>query len=207
MQTQCSLQVRGRGLHDSEKLEKAGTADFRKHPARKVGTRSGQCRPEVRGRFAFPGAPNPRICSISRFGYIFPAIFPGLSQSFPQEPPNRPRKQPQPSRGNSHSLLEFPEWQIKIILDIFSYRYRYREILLLNYSSMNSYIRGGNVVVEHISLGLRKHRGDLEWIFALDNPSHRVDALWVVSLEVPRTEMVSLQVFVGQHRNIGIQEQ
>ena len=34
-----------------------------------------------------------------------------------------------------------------------------------------------------------------------------VDALWVVSLEVPTTEMVSLQVFVGQHRNVGIQQQ
>ena len=49
-------------------------------------------------RFAFPGARNPRIYSISRFGKFFPAIFPGLSRSFPREPPNRPRKQPQPSR-------------------------------------------------------------------------------------------------------------
>ena len=79
-------------------LEKAGTVDFKKHPARKVGTRSRQCRPKVPGRFAFPGARNPRICSISRSGKIFPAIFPGLSRSFPGEPPNRPRKQPQPSR-------------------------------------------------------------------------------------------------------------
>ena len=82
----------------SEKLEKAGTVDFKKHPARKVGTRSGQGRPKVPGRFAFPGARNPRICSISRSGKNFPAIFPGLSRSFPGEPPNRPRKQPQPSR-------------------------------------------------------------------------------------------------------------
>ena len=37
--------------------------------------------------------------------------------------------------------------------------------------------------------------------FYLENPSHRVDGLWVVSLEAPTTEMISLQVFVGQHRN------
>ena len=82
----------------SEKLEKAGTVDFRKHPARKVGTRSRQCGPKVPGRFAFPGARNPGICSTSRFGKHFPAIFPGLSRSFPGEPSDRPRKQPQPSR-------------------------------------------------------------------------------------------------------------
>ena len=63
-----------------------------------MGTRSGQCGPKVPGRLAFPGVPNPRIYSISRFGKMFPAIFPGLSRSFPGEPPNRPRKQPQPSR-------------------------------------------------------------------------------------------------------------
>ena len=38
--------------------------------------------------------------------------------------------------------------------------------------------------------------------FHLENPSHRVDGLWIVSLEAPTTEMVSLQVFVGQHRNL-----
>ena len=85
-------------LQCSEKLEKAGTVDFKKHPARKVGTRSRQCGPKVPGRFALPGARNPRICSISRFGKISPAVFPGLSRSFPREPPNRPQKQPQPSR-------------------------------------------------------------------------------------------------------------
>ena len=84
--------------YSSEKLEKAGTVDFKKHPARKVGIRSRQCGPKVPGRFAFPGARNPRIGSISRFGKNFPAIFPGLSWSFPGEPPNRPRKQPQPSQ-------------------------------------------------------------------------------------------------------------
>ena len=39
---------------DSEKLEKAGTVDLKKHPARKVGTRPQQCGPKVPGRFAFP---------------------------------------------------------------------------------------------------------------------------------------------------------
>ena len=82
----------------SEKLEKAGTVDFEKHPARKVGTRSRQCGPEVPGRFAFLGAPNPRIWSIWRFGKKFPAIFPEFSRDFPPELPQRPQKQPQPSR-------------------------------------------------------------------------------------------------------------
>ena len=69
----------------------------KKHPARKVGTRSRQCRPKVPGRFAFPGDRNPRICSISRFKKTFPAIFPRTFPEFSsgREPPNRPRKQPQ----------------------------------------------------------------------------------------------------------------
>ena len=70
------------------------------HPARKVGT-SRQRGPRAPGGFDFPGAPNPRMYCISRFGNIFPAIFPALSRSFLQEPPNRP--------GNSHSLLDFSE--------------------------------------------------------------------------------------------------
>ena len=90
----------------SEKLEKAGTVNFKKHPARKVGTRSRQCGPKVPGRFALPGAPNPRICSISRFGKFFPAIFPNRSRSFPREPLNRPRKQPQPSRVSDDENLQ-----------------------------------------------------------------------------------------------------
>ena len=49
----------------SEKLEKAGTVDFENHPAQKLGTRSQRCRPKVPGRFAFPGARTPGICSIS----------------------------------------------------------------------------------------------------------------------------------------------
>ena len=43
-----------------------------KTPAQKVGTRSRQYGPKVSGRFAFPGARNPRICSMSRFGKNFP---------------------------------------------------------------------------------------------------------------------------------------
>ena len=83
---------------NSEKLEKAGTVDFKKHPARKVGTRSRECRPKVPGRFAFPSARNPRSCSIWQFGTFFLAILPGLPRNFPPELPHRPRKQPQPSR-------------------------------------------------------------------------------------------------------------
>ena len=97
--TACALQVL-LSMHVVlfRKLEKAGTVDFKKHPARKVGKRSRQCRPKVPGRFAFPGAPNPRIYSISRSQKNFPAIFPELSCSFPCEPPNHSRKQPQTSR-------------------------------------------------------------------------------------------------------------
>ena len=82
----------------SEKLGKAGNCRFQKHPARKVGTRSRQCGPKVPGRFAFPGARNPRICSIWRSGKNFPAIFPEFSRNFPPGLPQRPQKQPQPSR-------------------------------------------------------------------------------------------------------------
>ena len=60
---------------------------------------------------------------------------------------------------------------------------------------------------ECAEFGLSKHRGDPAWILALEIPSHLVDAFRVVSLEAPRTEMVSLQVFVGQHSSIGIQKQ
>ena len=70
---------------------------FKKHPAQKVGTRSRQCRPKLLGRSAFPGARNPRICSIWRFGNFFSNVS-GVSRSFPREPPNRPQQQPQPSR-------------------------------------------------------------------------------------------------------------
>ena len=59
-----------------------GTVDFKKkHPARKVGTRSRQCRPTAPGRFAFPGGWNPRICSTSRIGWKFSSNFSG---SFPE---------------------------------------------------------------------------------------------------------------------------
>ena len=85
----CALQ-KSPLVRESEKLEKAGTVDFKKHPARparELGTRSWQCGPMVPGRFAFPGAPNPRICSISRFGKIFPAIFPEFSSRTPEQTP------------------------------------------------------------------------------------------------------------------------
>ena len=75
----------------SEKLEKAGTVDFKKHPARKVGTRSRQCGPKVSGRFAFPGARNPRICQHfairEKFSSNFPAVFPELSCRTPAQTP------------------------------------------------------------------------------------------------------------------------
>ena len=100
-QTQRILGQFLRSLLQSEKLEKAGTVDFKKYPARKVGTRSRQCLPKVPGRFAFPGAPNPRIRSISQFGKIFPASFPAPSRSFLENPRTDP--------GNSHSLLEFSD--------------------------------------------------------------------------------------------------
>ena len=45
----------------SENLEKVLTVDFSQNLAQKVGTRSGQCRSKVRGRFAFPSAPNARV--------------------------------------------------------------------------------------------------------------------------------------------------
>ena len=83
---------------NSEKLEKAGAVDFKKHPARKVGTRSRQCGPKVPGRFAFPGARNPSAYSIWRVGKVFPAFFPEFSWNFPPELPQRPQKQPPPSR-------------------------------------------------------------------------------------------------------------
>ena len=77
------------------------------HPAQKVGTRCRQCRPKVPGRFAFPSARSPRMCCISRFGNIFPAIFPGLSLGTPRTDP-----------GNSHSLLEFSD--LKVIRRLFT---------------------------------------------------------------------------------------
>ena len=88
----------------SEELEKAGTVDFKKtHLARKVGTRSRQCRPKVPGRFAFSSARNPRTCSISQFRKTFQQFswaFPGVLLGNP-ELGTEPR--------NSHSLLEFCE--------------------------------------------------------------------------------------------------
>ena len=82
----------------SEQLEKAGTVDFRKHPARKVGTRSRQCQPKVPGRFAFAVPEVLEFVAFRDSGIIYPAALPGLSQRCPREPPNRPWKQPQPFR-------------------------------------------------------------------------------------------------------------
>ena len=93
-----SSKQEGRECHRSEKTREGWNCRFQKHPARKVGTRSRECRPKVPHRFAFPGARNPRICSIWQFGKIIPAIFPGLSRNFPPERPSGSQKQPQPSR-------------------------------------------------------------------------------------------------------------
>ena len=80
------------GFRRPPEVEKAGTVNFRKHPARKVQTRSRQCRPKVPGRFAFPSARNPRICSISRsgkkcFSSNFPGTFPEFSRRTPEQTP------------------------------------------------------------------------------------------------------------------------
>ena len=85
-------------------LEKAGTVDFKKHPARKGGTlTSRQCRPEVPVRCAFPGAPNPGICSISRFGKIFSSNFPG---TFPEVSSRTPKQTPETATAFSSFLTK-----------------------------------------------------------------------------------------------------
>ena len=87
----CFGVLESRIHHFQNNSEKAGTVDFKKHPAQKVGTRSRQCGPKVSGRSAFPGARNPSICSISRFGKIFssnfPGVFPELSCRTPAQTP------------------------------------------------------------------------------------------------------------------------
>ena len=55
----------------------------KKHPARKVQTRSWECQPKVPGRFAFPGARHPRICCVFAIREHFSSNLPGLSRSFP----------------------------------------------------------------------------------------------------------------------------
>ena len=85
----------------SEKLEKVGTVDFKKHPARKVGTRSQQCGPKVPGRFAFPV---PEILVFAAFGDSG-KIFQQFSRNFPGTFLQNSRKDPR----NSHGLLEFSE--------------------------------------------------------------------------------------------------
>ena len=66
----------------SRRLELSISKTSRTEGGDKLG---GQCQPKVPGRSAFPGARNPRIHSISRFGK---KIFQQLSRSFPREPPN-----------------------------------------------------------------------------------------------------------------------
>ena len=58
----------------SGKLEKAGTVDFKKHPARKVGTRSRQCRPKVPGRFGHLDTKKEDAPKIKYFGAFRPAL-------------------------------------------------------------------------------------------------------------------------------------
>ena len=81
-------------LKNSRKLELSISKNT---PARKVGTRSRQCQPKIPGRFAFPGARNPRIYRISRFGQkscrtkvsrIFRIFVPNFAPNFA---PNFPR--------------------------------------------------------------------------------------------------------------------
>ena len=52
----------------SQKNSRRLELSISKTPCTEGGTRSRQCRPKVPGRFAFPGARNPRIYSISRSG-------------------------------------------------------------------------------------------------------------------------------------------
>ena len=52
-------------LRFRKKLEKAAIVDLKQHSAQRWGQGAGQCRPEVRNRFAF----HPSISSISRFGF------------------------------------------------------------------------------------------------------------------------------------------
>ena len=100
-----SLRLHVHFLFRKKKLKKAGTVDFKKHPARKVRTRSGQCRRKVRGRFAFPGARNPRICSISRFGKT---LFQQFSRDFPGVFLGKPHTEtPETARAFSSFLIVF----------------------------------------------------------------------------------------------------
>ena len=78
-----------------------------------MGTRSRQCRPKVPGRFAFPGARNPRICSMSPFGKTFPAIFRGLSLSFPPEPPEQ---NPETATAFSRFLIEALQYSYEVVV-------------------------------------------------------------------------------------------
>ena len=74
---------------------------------------SGQCGPNVCGRFAYPGARKPRIQGISRFGSNFPGTFlqnsrtdtrKGHSLLEFQESP----RQTKPKKGPKRKVHEFP---------------------------------------------------------------------------------------------------
>ena len=83
----------------SEKLEKAGTVDFKKHPARKVGTRS----PAVWAQGSpFPVLEIPEFVAFRDSGKFFQQF----SRDFPGVFLENPRTDP----GNSHSLLEFSDF-------------------------------------------------------------------------------------------------
>ena len=97
--------LRARRARETPVAGRGGLVDFKKHPARKVGTRSRQCGPKVPGRLAFPGARNPSICSIWRFGKIFPAIFPEFSRELSSR---TPAKTPETATAFSSFLREWP---------------------------------------------------------------------------------------------------
>ena len=82
----CKCGAKGRWASPLRQTREGWNCRFQKHPARKVGTRSGQCQPKVCGK---PSGIN----------------FQQLSQDFPGVLLGNPRTDP----GNSHSLLEFSD--------------------------------------------------------------------------------------------------
>ena len=69
------------------KTREGWNCEFQKTPHTEGGDKVPAVWTEGSRRVAFPGARNPRICSISRFGKIFPAIFPGFSSRTPEQTP------------------------------------------------------------------------------------------------------------------------
>ena len=89
-------------MNRSEKLEKAGTVDFKKQPARKVGTRSpGKVDPRFVAGLAFPVLKILEFVAFRDSG-TFCQQFPGTFLSVGVLVAN-----PRTDHGNSHSLLEF----------------------------------------------------------------------------------------------------